>query len=463
MIERIEHRGSLVHECSQPGDTRADDVYPGHPNGIQVSARRFVLLFATRGYRGGDDARSIIYQVRDGGFDGPVLSEGRLVRTLNDWDPFNDGSAYVRQQSHVAGFGVPKGTLIRGQPVPHANLFAVKWYRTMRIVDPATGFLRSGREHPELTARTLGVEWVQLRLNDAEDDIEIVQSVQRLRERGYEDGAAFCSAAVRWMNQSMVQAVPFNDDASEWADVNHFDGGWLAALKYRYNPQRGVYEWVETGPLVGDHLSEASLARYRDEWIISARTGGEVAWIRTDDPFGALPAARQSGTDGGRGGAALAGRAVQYAAPDNNAPLTAYTCADGVLRLLGGDWQTSPHDSPRNPLYLWDIDPERGFAATNRREVYNSVKAGLPVPPDGPATAGKSPGWWWRHDMAKLLPHAGGRVQLIAHRIVHQSTNDPGRTGLVVTPEEKDVHGLYYAAIHHTEPQPSPWQFATDD
>ena len=212
-----------------------------------------------------------------------------------------------------------------------------------------------------------------------------------------------------WMNQSMVQAVPFNDDASEWADVNHFDGGWLAALKYRYNAQRGVYEWVETGPLVGDHLSEASLARYRDEWIISARTGGEVAWIRTDDPFGALPA-------------------VQYAAPDNNAPLTAYTCADGVLRLLGGDWQASPHDNPRNPLYLWDIDPERGFAAINRREVHNSIRAGLPVPPDGPATAGKSPGWWWRHDMAKLLPHAGGRVQFIVHRIVHQSMNDPSHT-----------------------------------
>ena len=201
---------------------------------------------------------------------------------------------------------------------------------------------------------------------------------------------------------------------------------------------------METGPLVGDQLSEASLARYRGEWIISARTGGEVAWIRTDDPFGPLPA-------------------VQYAAPDNHAPLTAYTCADGALRLLGGDWQASPYDNPRNPLYLWDIDPERGFAATNRREVYNSVKAGLPAPPDGPATVGKSPGWWWRHDMAKLLPHTGGRVQLIAHRIVHQSMNDPDHTGLAVTPAEKDVHGLYYAAIHYSEAQPSPWQFATDD
>ena len=443
MIERIEHRGSLVHECSLPGDTRAEDVYPGHPNGIQVSARRFLLLFATRGYRGGDDARSIIYQVRDAGFDGPVLNEGRLIQTRDDWDPFNDGSRFVRQQSHLCGFGVPKGALIQGQRPPHGNLFVVKWYRTMRIVDPATGFLLSSRSHPERTARTLGVEWVQVRLNEAEDDLEIVQPVQQLRQLGFEGGAAFCSADAQWMNQSMVQAVPFNDDATEWADVNHFNGGRLAALKYRYQPQRGVYEWVDTGPLVGERLSEASLARYRDAWVVSARTGGQVAWLRTEDPFGALPP-------------------VHYAPPDNNAPLTAYTCPDGVLRLLGGDGQASPHDSPRNPLYLWDIDPDSGFAATNRREVYDSVKAGLPVPPDGPATAGKSAGWWWYHDMAKLLPHAGGRVQFIAHRIVNRSTNDPDRTGLSVTPAEKDIHGLYHAAVHYTEPHPGPWQFPND-
>ena len=111
MIERIEHRGILVHECAQPGDTRADDVYPGHPNGIQVSARRFVLLFATRGYRGVDDARSIIYQVRDGGFDGPVLSEGPgWFARATIGIPFNDGSAYVRQQSHMSrASGCPRG------------------------------------------------------------------------------------------------------------------------------------------------------------------------------------------------------------------------------------------------------------------------------------------------------------------------------------------------------------------
>ena len=431
-------------DCSQAGDTRTDDVYPAHPNGIQVSARRFLLLFATRGFRGTDDGRSIIYQIRDGGFDGLVLSEGRLARTRDDWDPFEDGSRYVRQHGHPVAFGVPKGALIQGQPAAHANLFVVKWRVCARMLDPATVFLVSSPSHWDLYARTQTVEWVQVRLNDAGDDLEIVQPVQQLRQCGYEEGDAFCSTDVQWMNQSMVQAVPFNGDATEWADVNHVDGRRLAALKYRYHPQRGIYEWVETGPLVGQRLSEASLARYGDTWIVSARTGGKLAWLRTDDPFGTLPP-------------------VRYAAPDNNAPLTAYTCPDGVLRLLGGDHQASPHDSPRNPLYLWDIDPENGFAATNRREVYDSVKAGLPVPPDGPAAAGKTPGWWWRHDMAKLLPHAGGRVQLIAHRVVHQSTNDPSRTGLTVSAEEKEVHGLYHAVVHYTEPHPGPWRFAQDD
>ena len=443
MIERIEHRGKLVYECSLPGETRSDDVYPGHPNGIQVSRDRFLLLFATRSYRGVDDALSIIYQVRDGGFDGPVLREGHLAQTRNDWDPFNDGSRYVRQHSHVTGFGVPKGALVQGRAAPHENLFAIKWYRTMRIVDPATGFLRSGRDHPELTARTLGVEWVQVRLNDAEDDLEIVQPAQQLRQRGYEQGDAFCSADMGWMNQSMVQAVPFNADCTEWADVNHFDDRRLAALKYRYNPQRGVYEWVEIGPAIGDSLSEASLAQYRGEWIISARTGGKVAWMRTADPFSA------------------SAPVVQFAVPDNNAPLTAYTCPDGVLRLLGGEHSVSPHGSTRNPLYLWDIDPDNGFAASNRREVFDSVKAGLPAPAVGAVTAGPARGWWF--DMAKLLPHAGGPVQLIAHRIVTRSNNDPGHTGHAVTPAEKAVHGLYYAAVHYAEPLPNPWQFAEDD
>lgn len=36
MIERIECRGKLVHACTVAGETRADDVFPGHPTAFGV-------------------------------------------------------------------------------------------------------------------------------------------------------------------------------------------------------------------------------------------------------------------------------------------------------------------------------------------------------------------------------------------------------------------------------------------
>ena len=65
------------------------------------------------------------------------------------------------------------------------------------------------------------------------------------------------------MNQSFVQAVPLDAACTEWADVNHFDQRRVAALRYRYDPARHRYDWVETGPFVGGPeltLTEAGLA-----------------------------------------------------------------------------------------------------------------------------------------------------------------------------------------------------------
>ena len=45
MIERITQMGILIGECSLPGETKADDVFPAHPNGIQVSKDRWLLLY----------------------------------------------------------------------------------------------------------------------------------------------------------------------------------------------------------------------------------------------------------------------------------------------------------------------------------------------------------------------------------------------------------------------------------
>lgn len=436
MIERINYRGKLIHECSIPGESRSDDVCPAHPNGTQLSQSRYLVLYATRTYRGGDDDLSIVYQLREMAYDGPVLTEGLLAKSTNDWDPFGDGSRFVRQHGHPVAFGVPKGALIAGQPARTANLFVAKWRICARLVDPDTGFLLPSRSHPEVTARTQGVEWVQFCLNEQEDDIEIIRSARPLRQRGYEQGSAFCSTAVGTMNQSFVQAVRFNDDGTEWADVNHFDRGLLGALKYRYDPQGGVYVWVESGPLIDEQLFEASLAHYEDSWIISGRPrgGGSIGWLRTMDPFGEMT------------------QAARPSSPLNSSPLTAYTCPDGVLRLLTGDKEGSPYGLNRNPLYIWDIDPDRGFVSTNRRLVFDTITAGLPIPVESRPTC----------DMAKLLPHSGGKEQTIIYRVRCGLTNDPSHMGAVITETEKEAAGIYYATVKYTDSHPGSWQFPTD-
>ena len=103
----MDHKGVLIHECGLARERRGDDVFPAHPNGIRVSRGRFLLLYATRGFRGIDEDRSIIYQLRAGGFDGPVLKEGLLARSADDWRPLHNGQTYFRGHGHPTAFGVP--------------------------------------------------------------------------------------------------------------------------------------------------------------------------------------------------------------------------------------------------------------------------------------------------------------------------------------------------------------------
>jgi hypothetical protein len=42
-------------------------------------------------------------------------------------------------------------------------------------------------------------------------------------------------------------------------------------------------------------------------------------------------------------------------------------CEDGVLRVFSG--HLGGGNTKRNPLFCWDIDPDDGFAATNRRTI----------------------------------------------------------------------------------------------
>ncbi len=291
---KVEPLGCLIHECSLPGERRADDVFPAHPNGLQASRRTWLLLYATRGWRAVDDDRSIVYQLRRGAPDGELVREGVLAAATDDWDATGDGTPSVRQHGHPVLFGLPKGAVIDGREPVHAGLFVAKWrIKAMGRFDPATGTV--SRDH-DLWERTQGVQWAQFRLNDREDDIEVVQPAAELRQEGYGHGARFCSADVRWMNQTFTQAVPYADDGSQWVDVNHFDGGRVAALRYRFDAGAGVYRWTDTGPLVAGpgpwRHSEASIARSADGWIIATRASTAApdgshatGWVRTADPF----------------------------------------------------------------------------------------------------------------------------------------------------------------------------------
>ena len=139
MTPRIEHRGKLIHECSLPGHTRADGLYPGHINAAQLSASRFFLIYTTRGWRGTDDNASVIYQLREGAYDGRLLAEGVLASSVDDWDPLGDGTPHVRGHFHPVVFGVAAGA----RPAsPAAGHFVAMWGRHARSIDPRTGLMQ---------------------------------------------------------------------------------------------------------------------------------------------------------------------------------------------------------------------------------------------------------------------------------------------------------------------------------
>src|SRR5207244_13056432 len=86
-VEWIKNQGEFIRECTLPGETRRDDVVPRHANAIQLSSARWLVIYSTHGYRGVDDERSIVYQVRRDAPDGAVLKEGFVARGQANWLP----------------------------------------------------------------------------------------------------------------------------------------------------------------------------------------------------------------------------------------------------------------------------------------------------------------------------------------------------------------------------------------
>jgi len=443
-IESIEHVGQLIRECTLPGEMRRDDVVPRHANAIQLSQSRWLVIYSTHGYRGVDDEHSIVYQVRRDAPDGAVLKEGFLSQGRADWFPpdFDKGrlkpdETVYKQHGHMVAFGVPKGATMDGKPMPHANLFVAKWRVGGRLLNRRTNFLENRTAGPNDGRIGQGVEWMQFRLNEREDDIEILQPAALLRQKGFENGAAFCSGAVNWMNQSFCPAVPANGDRTEWADANHFDGDRVAALKYRFNPQTQRYEWIEMGPLLGvpgKRFYEASLVHLPGGWLVGGRSAGAIGWARSTDPCKTWSPLQFSSS------------------PPINAPITVFRCADGVVRLFSGDPQSSPARNGRDPLYCWDIHPDQDFAADNRRELFSSASGGLPIRRESQA----------KLDFCELFP-LQGRTQLVVWGVSTRAMNHPyhGQPTIPLqNAEEKSACGLYYSRITYRTAPPPVWQFA---
>jgi hypothetical protein len=433
LILDIQHLGCFIDECPIAGETRADGVFPAHPNGCRLNHNRFLIVYATRGLDATDDDRSIVAQVRADSYDGPVLREILLARSIPDWDPLAAGSTIRRQFGHPIVFGVPRGAIIDGRPATSENVFVIKWRITAFSPHrkPLPSDLGFWRQH---------VQWTQVRLNAAGDDLEIIEPTTLMRQVGYESGPSYCRHEnAGHLNQGFVQPVALDQGATQWAEPCSFEAG-VGVCVYRFDQTLGVYRWTDVGPLMGSEVPtefEASLLPYGQDWLLASRLVSDprnrIAWRRLADPLHDAPPATYPED-----------RA-------NNAPITAYACPDGVVRTLGGDPSVSPYRNGRDPLYLWDIDPDKGFLSCNRRVVFDCAASGIGI------SLKHVP----RIDMAKLLPHTGGRQQWIVHRVRSKATNAPSPTGVAITPEEFRASGIYAAKVTYDQPYADPWNVPT--
>ena len=444
----LEYRGKLVHRFRAAGESGTDGVFPRHVGGLQLSRDRFLLLLTSGGWRGSDDNRGTLYQIRAGGYDGELLCEGVLRATTDDWDARADGRVYSSQTIGPLGFGVPAGALIDGKVPAHAGLFTFMWKRVARPLDPDTGWLalETVEEVRNRLDATALVEWTQLRFDPATDAFAPVVAVQPLRQKGYESGYPCCERAeIRRLITGMANPVPIDGDATRWmAPMTVFCPSTerVACLEFSYDPDAGRYQWTRTGPVSAEGLWEPCPMRLRDgDWAISARVRpafrrpeGGVAWLRAADPLTELP------------------QPVHVDVPSPGLQ-TAFRCADGVIRIYSNDSRVRPGwPGMRNPLYQWEVDPEQGFAVGEPQVVFDSVDWKMPIRDEAKTVV----------DQAKVLLHAGGDRQTVVHRLRTFALADPAHAGVAVNAAEREAHGIYYSELVFDRAYPGEWEFAAN-
>ena len=425
----IQYKGPLVTDTIIPGEGKSAGMTPEISSCVQVSKDKWLILFGTVDPRGTDTNRSIFYQLRKGSSNGKVLKEGIIEKAKSNWDPLGVGHKFRKINAVVKVFGVPKGALRNGKPLPTANHFVAKWY-TRSCMEINGRLVNLWERESPVHWRELGIyayclEWMQFRLNDAEDDIEIISPTKQLRQKGYDQKRDIISSLgpCKGMHHGFGDAVP-NDNFSEWVEICQFEKK-MAAVRYSFNETSGLYEWVETGKeqqVPGRFLAEASLNKINKSWVICIRAydqEGQTAWYRTSDPFESFG----DKTD----------------VKCTYTPRIAFVCADGKLRLFTNE----PYGGYRNPLYCFDVDPIT-FKYSNRRVVLDTRKERLPF---------RQP----TIDHAMIYPHAGGRRQIISFRAISRAQTTVGVGS--IKPGELEKSGIHYSELIYDKEYPSPWTF----
>lgn len=429
MIRRIDYQGVLIPESRTPGEGSADGMTPNYAQGMQVSKHRWLLLFDTVDCRGRDCWRAIFYQLRDGAPNGPVIKEDILVPM--DVVKTSEDVEWVRSHGQPAVFGVPKGALLEGSVPDHTNVFAITWFgllaerrdENLQRVQAQEG-LDPGLLNP-------GHEIMHVRLNDDEDDIEII--AQR-RPMCPADGS-------KVHGHGWAQPVPDDAQCRTWLDSfsgrgderDRVIGSRVAAIGHTWNASRREYEWVRTGPFEevkeGLRVSETNLVKLGEkDYVLAVRSfnqGGHTYWYRANDPF--------------------AGWGVYTEALDTVGQRYAFRCADDVLRVFLNRQDMTPYGDRRNPLYAFDVDPD-GFLYTQRHTVMDSRQIGLPL--TEPFL-----------DHVHLFEPMGDR-QLLTVRTITRRQVWRDDDGVPPSQEEMDAAGIHYVEIVYDRPCPPRWIFA---
>ena len=368
MIRNIRHNGFFVDEPTIIGEQKSDGRCPNYSQGIQVSARRWLVVFDTVHARGRDCWFSIFYRLLDGGSDGPMIAEERLFEPT-PFDTDTDGAVLALSCGQPIVFGVARGATYAGRALPHANHFVLTWVQVpIRLL--ANGDSEHfPTDHPRVAefARMINTYHLQFRLNDAENALEIIEPPAMLV-----DPTGRTHRINGW-----TQPIPANPEASSWLDsitvtqdldsINFAGYNGFAVIQYDFDQVRGLYEWRMTGdigqPPQNAAISETNLGALPDGDFVLAvrcfRPHGNTLWYRTSDPF--------------------SGFGEPTLAPDTSGQRYVWMCPDGELRIFNNRQDVTPYGDYRNPLYCFSVDPET-FVYRDRAVVLDTRALELPIP-----------------------------------------------------------------------------------